>query len=251
MSLDFSKSNQYTLSIRLSADGFSFYVYNPIDEETSINLFKNVDRKKSLVSNIHAAFQSIDFIGHRFKKANVSVQSDKVMVIPSAYFSSVEAEKSFNTLFSTTDGVVKYDLLSNLPIAVVYDIDPAVVEAVSEYVQDCNIMSDVSVQIEHFSVKSRFGKNKRMNVVIFEDYINILCFENGKLNFFNNFRCNNNNDRLYFIMYVWKQLSYIQEKDEINILDNFSKDNELIETIKKFILHTTISEYEDLEMINQ
>lgn len=253
MSLDFSKSNQYTLSIRLSADGFSFYVYNPIDEETSINLFKKVDRKKSLVSNIHAAFQSIDFIGHTFKKVNVSVQSDKVMVIPSTDFSFVEAERAFHSLFSNIAGILKYDLLHNLPLAVVYDIDTAVIDAVSQYVSDCNIMSDVAVQIEHFSVKSRFGNNKKMYVVVSEEYINVLCFERGRLNFFNTFRCNNNNDRVYFVMYVWKQLLYVQDKDELHLAGNCSEKQELIELIKGFVLQTTVSveEYVELKAMTQ
>ena len=30
--IDFTKSEQYTLSIRLSADGFSFSIYNPLTD---------------------------------------------------------------------------------------------------------------------------------------------------------------------------------------------------------------------------
>lgn len=253
MDLDFSKSKQYTLSIRLGSDGFSFYVYNPLDYDTSINLFREVDIKKSFVSNIHTAFQSIDFIGNNFKKVNVYVQSDKAMVLPSVDFSVVEAEKSFNALYSHTDGVVRYDLLSNLPIAVVYKKDPDIIDAISEYIHDCNIVSDISAQIELFSIKSRFGNNRKMYVVAHEDYMNVLCFERGRLNFFNNFRCNNNNDRVYFIMYVWKQFSYIQEKDELNISGSFSEKQEFISLIKDFILQTTVSveDYIELKAMTQ
>ena len=38
--IDFTKSKQYTLSIRLSTDGFSFSIYNPIHDDQLANAVK-------------------------------------------------------------------------------------------------------------------------------------------------------------------------------------------------------------------
>ena len=41
--IDFTKSKQYTLSIRLSTDGFSFSIYNPIHDDSLSIIEKEID----------------------------------------------------------------------------------------------------------------------------------------------------------------------------------------------------------------
>ena len=41
--IDFSKSEQYTLSIRLSTDGFSFSIYNPILDSSLSYFSQEID----------------------------------------------------------------------------------------------------------------------------------------------------------------------------------------------------------------
>ena len=49
--VDFSKSEQYTLSIRINTDGFSFSIFNPIAENPS-TLFKlSINPKQPLIAN--------------------------------------------------------------------------------------------------------------------------------------------------------------------------------------------------------
>ena len=58
--IDFSKSEQYTLSIRLSTDGFSFSIYNPI-HDSSLSFFeKEVEPSLSLTANLKKAFRELN-----------------------------------------------------------------------------------------------------------------------------------------------------------------------------------------------
>ena len=50
--IDFSKSEQYTLSIRLSADGFSFSVFNPLGEGELSFFDRKVEESLSLTANL-------------------------------------------------------------------------------------------------------------------------------------------------------------------------------------------------------
>ena len=50
--IDFTKSKQYTLSIRLSTDGFSFSIYNPIHDNSQSLFEKEVDTSLSLTANL-------------------------------------------------------------------------------------------------------------------------------------------------------------------------------------------------------
>ena len=54
--IDFTKSKQYTLSIRLSTDGFSFSIYNPIHDDSFSVIEKEIDTSLSLTANLKAVF---------------------------------------------------------------------------------------------------------------------------------------------------------------------------------------------------
>jgi len=54
--IDFSKSEQYTLSIRLSADGFSFSIFNPLNENELFFFDRKVEESLSLTANLKQTF---------------------------------------------------------------------------------------------------------------------------------------------------------------------------------------------------
>ena len=56
--IDFTKSKQYTLSIRLSTDGFSS-IYNPINDNSQSLFEKEVDTSLSLTANLKKRFPRI------------------------------------------------------------------------------------------------------------------------------------------------------------------------------------------------
>ena len=50
--IDFTKSEQYTLSIRLSADGFSFSIYNPLTDHDCCFVPYQVNTGDSMTANL-------------------------------------------------------------------------------------------------------------------------------------------------------------------------------------------------------
>ena len=57
--IDFTKSKQYTLSIRLSTDGFSFSIYNPIHDDSLSIIEKEIDTSLSLTANLKSGLSRI------------------------------------------------------------------------------------------------------------------------------------------------------------------------------------------------
>jgi hypothetical protein len=57
---DFSKSEQYTLSIRLSTDGFSFSVFNPHNNAETLISDYPIDESLSLTANLKNAFNDTE-----------------------------------------------------------------------------------------------------------------------------------------------------------------------------------------------
>ena len=74
--IDFGKSEQYTLSIRLSTDGFSFSIYNPI-HESSLSFFeKETNASLSLTANLKQFFRETEFLTLPYRRVNI-LMADK------------------------------------------------------------------------------------------------------------------------------------------------------------------------------
>ena len=73
--IDFTKSEQYTLSIRLSADGFSFSIYNPLGENSFCFDSYTVNASCSMTANIKEMLTSTEALKYPYKRINILVQN--------------------------------------------------------------------------------------------------------------------------------------------------------------------------------
>ena len=90
--IDFNKSEQYTLSIRLSTDGFSFSVFNPLgDGELSV-FDRKVDESLSLTANLKQTFRETEWLNHPFRQVNALIASKRFTFIPLEFFEDEQAE---------------------------------------------------------------------------------------------------------------------------------------------------------------
>ena len=93
--IDYSKSEQYTLSIRLSTDGFSFSIYNPI-YESSLSFFeKEINPSLSLTANLKQVFRETELLTLPYKRINILMASNRFTPVPSEFFDDEQTETLF------------------------------------------------------------------------------------------------------------------------------------------------------------
>ena len=73
-----------------------------------------------------------------------------------------------------------------------------------------------------------------------KDGIDIYCFERGHLLLANSFECTHTEDRIYYLLYAWKQLEFNQERDELHLTGILPEKDVLMSELKKFILQVFI-----------
>ena len=93
--IDFTKSKQYTLSIRLSTDGFSFSIYNPIHDDSLSIIEKEIEPSLSLTANLKAVFHESDFLSHPYKRVNIMMAGKRFTIVPLELFEEEQAELLF------------------------------------------------------------------------------------------------------------------------------------------------------------
>lgn len=93
--IDFTNTEQYTLSIRLSTDGFSFSVYNPLQEGESFLSEWSIETSLSLTANLKRVFQESELLKHAYKRVNLIITSKRFTTVPLELFEDEQAEAFF------------------------------------------------------------------------------------------------------------------------------------------------------------
>ena len=92
MAFDFTKSEQYTLSIRLSTDGFSFSIFNPEGEKDFLFTPYTVNNSYSMTANVKELFASDETFKRRYKQVNVLIDTPRFTTLPLEMFDDEQME---------------------------------------------------------------------------------------------------------------------------------------------------------------
>ena len=160
--IDFTKSKQYTLSIRLSTDGFSFSIYNPI-HDSSLSFFeKEVEASLSLTANLKQAFRELDFLNHTYKRVNILMADKRFTLIPLELFEDDQSEMIFYHNHTLKENeTVKYNILKKNNAVVIFGMDKSTCQFLSDQYPEARFYSQAAPLAEYFSAKSRLGNSKR------------------------------------------------------------------------------------------
>ena len=239
--IDFTKSKQYTLSIRLSTDGFSFSIYNPIHDDSFSVIEKEIDTSLSLTANLKNDFHESDFLSYSYKRVNIMMANKRFTMIPLELFEEEQAELLFYHNHQKRENeTVIYNILKKNNVVVIFGIDKSTYAFLNEQYPEARFYSQSTPLIEYFSIKSRLGNSKKMYASVRKDAIDIYCFERGQLLLANSFECMQTEDRIYYLLYVWKLLEFNQERDELHLTGTLSDKETLMNELKKFIMQVFI-----------
>lgn len=239
--IDFSKSNQYTLSIRLCTDGFSFTIYNPIHDSSISFLEKEIEPSLSFTANLKQIFRESEFLTYSYKRVNIMMASKRFTMIPLELFEDEQTEMLFyHNHLKRENEIICYNILKKNNIVVIFGMDKSAHVFLSERFPEARFYSHTSPLIEYFSIKSRLGNSKKMYASLRSDSIDLYCYERGQLLLANSFECHQTADQVYYLLYVWKQLGFNQERDELHLSGILAHKEALVQELRKFILQVFI-----------
>lgn len=234
--IDFSKSEQYTLSIRLSADGFSFSVFNPLGEGELAFFDRKVEESLSLTANLKQTFRELEWLSHPYRRVNVLMASKRFTLVPLEFFEDEQAELLFYHNHPKRDNeTVQYNILRKNNAVVLFGMDKSARSFLREQYPDIKFYAQASAFIEHFSSKSRLGNCRKMYAHLRKDAADLYCYDRNRLLLANSFECKQTPDRVYYLLYIWKQLGFEQMRDELHLTGDLTDKEALLSELRKFI----------------
>lgn len=233
---DLNKSEQSTLSIRLSADGFSFSVFNPLGDGEFSYHDQEVEESLSLTANLKRTFHELEWLGCPFRRVNVIMADKRFTFIPLEFFEDEQAEIIFyHNHLKRDNETVQYNILHKNNVVVLFGMDKSACTFLREQYPGVRFYSQASPFIEFLSAKSRLGNSRKMYAHLRKEAIDVYGYERGHLLLANSFECRATSDRLYYLLYIWKQLGFEQERDELHLTGDLCDKEQLLPELQKFI----------------
>ena len=239
---DLNKSEIYTLSIRLSTDGFSFSVFDPTETNSTLLYQKaDLDANLPLTANLDNIFRETEWLARPFRRVNVLVCGKRFTTVPQAYFTPEEAGTFFYHNHSKLEHEdILYDIRRRYKLVLVFGIDTFAHRFLKKQYPAAHFYHQASPLLECFAAKSRLGNTCKLYAHLRKNAVDTFAFQHGQLLIANSYACSEMIDRLYYLLYLWKTLNFDQENDELHLCGLLEGKEQLISELRKFIRNVYI-----------
>jgi len=248
-SLNLASSDKYHLSIQVSLDGFSFCILDT-SKNKIIGLvsysFQNTGHEQF---NEHVDYILLvnEILKRDFQEIRIIFESQKFTFIPEPLFEERNADLylNFNNNLSEDESVMT-DKLRNLEAYNIYAVNDSLKEEILRYFPHAKTNHFLSSLIECLLLKF---KNIELKNTLFTyvraSHFDVVHIQNNKLTFCNSFNYRSKEDLVYFLMFVFDQLSLNPENVTLTLLGEIRKESISYEFLYRYIRNIEFIERND------
>ena len=236
--IDFNRTRQYTLSIRLSTDGFCFAVHNPQSVSEYAYQPYRIDPLKPLASNLRTAIEETPMLKHTYGKVNILLGDANYTLVPKEYYAEQYEEEFYRLNTSSMENtIILHNAVGEEQTMVLFGMEKQLHKEITSRYPKANIYAAVTPLIE-FGVERSYSNNKKYCILhVYKHKMDLMCYENATPLFVNTFHYRDTADALYFLLNCWTTLNLSQTDDTLHIVGLPRHTKALTKELEKFIQH--------------
>lgn len=251
--IDLNHLEQCTLSIRLGTDGIALAVsgFRQESGETAMEIEHcPLDESLPLTVNLRKICEERPWMHRPFWQVNVLMVTKRFTSVPLELFAENMAEVMFyrNHLMQENELVLCNPLRVD-NVAVLFGFDKSVRDFLDGLYPGARYFAQASVLIHCFSALGRSGNVRKLFAYVRGEYMDVFCYDCGRLLLANAYKCSVTADRIYYLLYVWKTLGFDQESDELHLCGNGEEREELLSGLREFVRQVSVmNPAEDIDL---
>lgn len=241
---DISNPGQLTLTVRLDTKALAFAISGGERACTPrISLYKT-DPRLPLAANLREAFRQTDWLRLPFGRTAVMTTDGRTTFMPLGLFEEEQAENVFCFNLGRRDNeTVLYNILPNQGIVTLFGIDRSAYRCLLEQWPEAQFYAQATPCIERFLTDSRTTVNRRLYAMMRTGSIGCYATHHGRLLLANSLPAQTVTDCLYFLLYLWKQLDFDRENDELLLAGELPEEEVLLTQLRRFVRRVTKMEH--------
>ena len=159
-----------------------------------------------------------------------------VLLTPMELFEESKAEETYHHAFpSLVPETVLHNVQPDLNAVAVFAISKDLNTVLHDAFTDINFMTILSPVWRHLHQRAFTGVRNKLYGYFHDNKLDIFSFQHNRFKFYNQFDTNRVHDGLYFLLYVWQQLAFNAEQDELYIVGSIPEREWLTEELKKYL----------------
>lgn len=233
--IDLAHSDEYNLSIRLTPDGFSFYIFSPADPSVFHFQETSLGNKLSYADNIKKVIFDLGFFSHVFHKTTVTTVSSHYTLVPDPYYDQKKREELFHFNFHDPLGIVLSEASSKGSYHVLFAMQAEVHAFLLRNLWNPSFHHHITPLLQLFETDQKAGNEKTCFADFHDNHASIICFSGDKLLSANTFACLDPHDTTYYIASIWEKLEFSQTTDRLCLSGEVDAQKAVTDILKKLI----------------
>lgn len=227
------------LSILFSQDGLSYSIMSIPDNKFLALVSMNYADLHNSVAEATNFFESEKLKSCKYAETVIVIADSRQTLVPAVLFEKGTEKAIWELNFlPDTNCRIHYSILPKSSNVVVFPVNTMLYNMLESEFGKFSLVPSSNSFIETNFTKNKVSDNKdktKVLVQIFEDFAELVVFDNSEIKLFNTFSYKTNNDLLYFVINVFEQLKLSQEDSELIFSGFIETDNLAVLNIRKFI----------------
>jgi hypothetical protein len=232
--------SNYTLSIRLSTDGFSFVHGNPGNLSSFKHKLFKVEKQAAYLEKLRTAINKLSFLKKGTQTdVNILVEGDPMMVPPGEY-TATELTELYAFGHGASSGVKLLTNTLSCHTMEVFPIDAGLYIYLSQRFPHAQYYASITPVMEHFlPQKGEDAQYGALYAYLHENKLSVFVLKEDAVLYSNQFTLTHREDAPFFILSVWKTLKMNQNRDSLYIMSDVPADG-VIRELTTFVAHVMV-----------
>lgn len=189
----------------------------------------------SMAANLREAFKTSDLLQQGAVRARVLIDSP-VLMTPIELFDEQEMAMNYHYVFPKTEqDAVFFNVLPDLNAVAVFSMNKDLRLVIDDHFQSVRLVAAISPVWRYLHQRSYTGSRQKLYGYFHEKRLEVFSFQQNRFRFCNSFDVNHVHDVLYFLLYVWQQLQFQPQTDELHIVGEIPEQEWLLGELREFI----------------
>jgi hypothetical protein len=250
-SFELEKTQEYKLSIQVSLDGFSFSIIHPTEQLLlAYNSFPlKISKEKFLARRFNDWVQSEKIFQNKFKIINIVFDTEKFTVIPEKYYDYNSKTKILDHLFELEgESDVEEITLEEINAKLLIVVPVKLKNEFTRHFEEFNLLHPIKILFDNLPLN-----DKKFKTILFfrERFFYSLLFKESKLLLSNSFSIIHENDCVYYILSVLKEMKVAKSAVDLYVTGKIDSDSNLFSDLQKYIVPVQFLKHKHPIRINE
>lgn len=230
-----NRLDHHRLTIRIGRNTLSFLAIaaedkNPIKYEPYV-----VKSGVSMAANLREAFKGADLLSAGITRTRILVDTP-VLMTPVELFQESKMQTMYYHAFpQNSQDALFYNVLPELNAVAIFSMNRDLKLVIDDHFQDVQFVAALTPVWRHLYQRSFTGQRNKLYGYFHDRQVDIFSFQQNRFKFCNLYETNRVHDALYFLLYVWNQLMFNAETDELYLVGSIPDEGRLLEELKKYV----------------